>query len=100
MHDAWQEIIGVYDGELSAALCGSYIHALCFETRAKCIPMRDSRNKDDALAARQRGSREAADGTIEELLILIKLDDVIPGRRVGQETRPRLDHERGISFVL
>ena len=38
---------------------------------------------------RQRGNREAADGATQELFILIKLDDVVGGSRLGKKIAPR-----------
>ena len=48
--------------------------------------MRERRNENHALAVRERGSCKATDGAIEKLLILIKLDDVIARRCIGQNT--------------
>ena len=56
------------------------------------------RHQDQTLAVRERGSREATDGAIEKLLILVKLHDVIARPRVGQETMPRLAPGGGRSW--
>jgi len=42
--------------------------------------MRDSRNQNYAFAVRQRRGRKTADGPIEKLLVLVKLDDVVARR--------------------
>jgi hypothetical protein len=65
---------------LAPLLGGFHIHPLIFQARAKGIPMSDRGDQDYALAIRDGRSRKATDGPIEELLILIKLDDVIAGR--------------------
>src|SRR6266849_6268761 len=47
------------------------------------------RHQNHTLAVRQSGNREAADGATEELFILIKLDDVVGGGRLGKKVAPR-----------
>ena len=52
--------------------------------------MGGGRHEDDALPIRDRGRREAADGAVEKLLILIELDDVIARPRTCQQSAPGL----------
>ena len=48
------------------------------------------RDEDQALAVRQRGTREPADGAVEKVLVLVKLDDMLAGRGIGNDVMPRL----------
>ena len=43
--------------------------------------MRQCRDEDDALAVGESGTREAADGAVEKVLVLVELDDMVAGRR-------------------
>jgi hypothetical protein len=66
------------------------IDAFGLETRPERIPMRAGRDQDDAFAIGERGRREATDGAIEKILILVQLHDVIARRRLSQNAIPRL----------
>jgi len=52
--------------------------------------MGNRRHQDDRLAVGERAGREATHRAIEELLILIKLHDVIARRGIGQKPAPQL----------
>ena len=47
--------------------------------------MGDRRHENDALAIRNRGGCEAANGPIKKLLILIELDDMVARPCAGQK---------------
>ena len=87
-HELRQEVVAVDDGELSAALHGVQIDAFGLQAWAEGLPVVLRRHQDHAFAVGERGGGEAADGAVEELLVLIQLHDVIARRRVGQEAAP------------
>ena len=86
----WQQLIGVDDGELSSGLGGFDVHAFRFEPRAKSFPVRRGRHQNDAFAIGDCAGRESTDCAVEEVLILIKLDDMIARPCARQKPRPRL----------
>jgi hypothetical protein len=100
MHEGGQKIVRVDYAELSAPNCSVYIHPLGFYPWAKNVPVSDSRNQNDALAIRQRRGSEPADGAIQKLLVLVKLDNVIVRRCIGQKTAPRLIGTGGVAGRL
>jgi hypothetical protein len=52
--------------------------------------VRRGRNKNDAFAVRNSGSGKATDRTIEKLLVLIQLKDVIARTCAGKQAAPWL----------
>ena len=98
-HELRQEAVGINDGELSAALHGFEIDSLGLQARAEGLPVVLRRHQDYALAVGERGGGEAADGAVEELLVLVQLHDVIARRRIGQKAVPRLALVQGAVSV-
>jgi hypothetical protein len=72
-------------------LCFLDINAFSFETRTESFPMSCRRDENHTFPVRQCGSGEAADGSVEKLLILVKLNNMILGPRILKETSPRFE---------
>jgi hypothetical protein len=59
-------------------------------------------HQDDALSVGERSASEPADGSVEKILVLIELHDVIAGRGVGDHSMPwlTLRHPIPLRFKL
>ena len=96
-----QELVRIDNGELSIALRGLYVHSLGFQAGSECLPVGGRGNEDHTLPVGNGASREATNGAIEKLLILVELHDVIARPCGGQKSVPRLVHvERAVRFTV
>ena len=62
--------------------------------------MVERRHQDDALAVRERGPCEPADGAIEKVLILIELDDVLARSGLRHHLNPWLTVCGAVHFTF
>ncbi len=71
------KLVRVDNGKLSTRLRGLYVHSFSLQAGTERLPVGGRGHEDDTLAVGNGASREATNGAVEKLLILIKLHDVI-----------------------